>query len=162
MAQIAIPDDVLHILAACEAAYADASRKGYADNRDVIAAAADLRSAYRALVIANSKLTASKGSSVKHTRWESPRARAAVATADCLFAMTMAGAIGGAMAVAAAGFQVWGRCRQHPASTRAWTSMRTIPFKLRVVGLKLLPVSLAAGSSQPGASNCDNDEKITS
>jgi hypothetical protein len=61
MAQIAIPDDVLHILAACEAAYADASRKGYADNGDVIAAAADLRSAYRALVIANGKLRASNG-----------------------------------------------------------------------------------------------------
>jgi hypothetical protein len=61
VAQIAIPDNVLHILAACEAAYADASRNGYADNLDVIAAVADLKSAYRALAIANWKLAASKG-----------------------------------------------------------------------------------------------------
>jgi hypothetical protein len=61
MTQIAIPDDVLHTFAACEAAYTDASLKGYADNPDVIAAIADLKSAYRALIIANGGLTASKG-----------------------------------------------------------------------------------------------------
>jgi hypothetical protein len=61
MAQFIIPDDVLRIFAACEAAYADASRKGYLDDPDVIAAVADLRSVYKAFVIANSNLTLSKG-----------------------------------------------------------------------------------------------------
>jgi hypothetical protein len=46
-----------HIFAACEAAYADASRNGYADEPDVIAAVVELKSAYRALVIANGNLT---------------------------------------------------------------------------------------------------------
>jgi hypothetical protein len=61
MAQFTIPADVLRIFGACEAAYADASRKGYSDNPDVIAAVADLRSIYKAFVIANSNLTISKG-----------------------------------------------------------------------------------------------------
>ena len=61
MAQIAIPNKLLHILATCETAYAEASRRGYANNPDVIAAVADLKSAYRALAIANFNLTASKG-----------------------------------------------------------------------------------------------------
>jgi hypothetical protein len=55
MAQIAIPDDISHIFATCEAAFADASQKGYADNPDVIAAVAELKSAYRTLVIAAGK-----------------------------------------------------------------------------------------------------------
>jgi hypothetical protein len=61
MAQIAIPNKLLHILATCETAYAEASRSGYANNPDVIAAAADLKSVCRALAIANCNLTASKG-----------------------------------------------------------------------------------------------------
>ena len=61
MAQIAIPNKLLHILATCEAAYAEASRKGYANNLDVIAAITELKSAYGALDIANCNLTASKG-----------------------------------------------------------------------------------------------------
>jgi hypothetical protein len=61
MAQFTIPDDVLRIFAACEAAFADGCRKGYSDNPDVIAAVAELRSAYKAFVIANSNLTVSKG-----------------------------------------------------------------------------------------------------
>jgi hypothetical protein len=61
MAQFTIPDDVLRIFAACEAAFADGCRKGYSDNPDVIAAVADLRSVYKAFVIANSNLTMSKG-----------------------------------------------------------------------------------------------------
>jgi hypothetical protein len=60
MAQIGTPDEVLRIFSACEAAYADASQKGYADSPNVIAAIADLKSAYKALVIANGNLTASK------------------------------------------------------------------------------------------------------
>ena len=53
MAQIATPDEVLLLFSACEAAYADASQKGYADNPNVVGAVADLKSAYRVLVIAN-------------------------------------------------------------------------------------------------------------
>jgi hypothetical protein len=62
MAQIASPDDVVRLFSACEAAYADATEKGYADSPDVIAAVADLKAVYRALVLANGKLAASKGS----------------------------------------------------------------------------------------------------
>jgi len=61
MAQIATPNKLLGILATCEAAYAEASRKGYAKNPDLIAAVADLKSAYRALDLANCNLTASDG-----------------------------------------------------------------------------------------------------
>jgi len=61
MARIAIPDDISQIFSACEAAFADASQKGYADNPDVIAAVAELKSAYRTLVIAAENLTVSKG-----------------------------------------------------------------------------------------------------
>jgi hypothetical protein len=58
MAQIAIPNKLLPILATCEASYADASRKGYAKSPDVVAAVADLKSAYKALAIANVNLAA--------------------------------------------------------------------------------------------------------
>ena len=61
MAQIAIPDKLLPIEATCEAAYADASRKGYAKSPDVIAAVAALKSGYAALVAAKGNLTATKG-----------------------------------------------------------------------------------------------------
>jgi hypothetical protein len=61
MTQFTIPDDVLRIFVACEAAYADGGRKGYSDNPNVIAAVADLKSVYRAFVIADSNLTMSKG-----------------------------------------------------------------------------------------------------
>ena len=62
MAQIAIPNKLLPILAACEAAYADASRKGYAKSPDVVAAVGDLKSAYTALVTASDDLAVTKGS----------------------------------------------------------------------------------------------------
>ena len=61
MAQIAIPNKLLHILATCETAYADATRKGYATSPDVVAAVADLQSAYKALAIANVNLTTAGG-----------------------------------------------------------------------------------------------------
>jgi hypothetical protein len=61
MAQIAIPHKLLPIVATCEAAYADASRKGYAKSPDVAAAVADLQSAYKALAIANVNLTTTRG-----------------------------------------------------------------------------------------------------
>jgi hypothetical protein len=56
-----IPDDLLRTLATCEAAYADASRNGYAKSPDVIAAVAVLKSAYVALAAANDNLKATKG-----------------------------------------------------------------------------------------------------
>ena len=56
-----ILDDLLRTLATCEAAYADASRNGYAKGPDVIAAVAALKSGYAALVAANDNLTATKG-----------------------------------------------------------------------------------------------------
>jgi hypothetical protein len=61
MAQFTIPDDVLRIFAACEAAYAEGRGKCYSDNPDVIAAVAGLKSVYKAFVIANGNLTMSKG-----------------------------------------------------------------------------------------------------
>jgi hypothetical protein len=61
MAQIAIPAKLLPILATCEAAYVDASRKGYAKSPDVVTAVAELKSAYKALAIANVNLTATNG-----------------------------------------------------------------------------------------------------
>jgi hypothetical protein len=61
MAQIAIPHKLLPIVATCEAAYADASRKGYAKSPDVVAAVADLQSAYKALGIANANRTTARG-----------------------------------------------------------------------------------------------------
>jgi hypothetical protein len=61
MAQFTIPDDTLRIFVACEATYADANRKGYSDYPDVIRAVANLRSVYKAFVIANGNLMVSKG-----------------------------------------------------------------------------------------------------
>jgi hypothetical protein len=61
MAQIAIPNKLLPILATCEASYADASRKGYAKSPNVVAAVADLKSAYEALAMADVNLTATRG-----------------------------------------------------------------------------------------------------
>jgi hypothetical protein len=56
-----IHGDLLRTLATCEAAYADASRNGYAKSPDVIAAVAVLKSAYVALAAANDNLKATKG-----------------------------------------------------------------------------------------------------
>jgi hypothetical protein len=61
MAQIAIPHKLLPVVATCEAAYADASRKGYAECPDVVAAVADLKLAYKALAIANVNLATAGG-----------------------------------------------------------------------------------------------------
>jgi hypothetical protein len=55
-----IPDDLLRTLASCEAAYADASRNGYAKSSDVIAAVAVLKSAYLALAATNNNLKTTK------------------------------------------------------------------------------------------------------
>ena len=56
-----IPNDLLRTLVTCEAAYADASRNGYAKSPDVIAAVAVLKSAYLALAATNNSLKATKG-----------------------------------------------------------------------------------------------------
>ena len=56
-----IPDDLLGITAACEAKYAEAKQKGYAESPDVIAAVTVLKSSYAALIAANDNLMATKG-----------------------------------------------------------------------------------------------------
>jgi hypothetical protein len=56
-----IHGDLLRTLATCEAAYADASRNGYAKSPDVIAAVAILKSAYAALAATDDNLKATKG-----------------------------------------------------------------------------------------------------
>jgi|SRR5438477_12814529 hypothetical protein len=61
MAKIAIPPDLAGMFAACEGAYEQATREGYAENRVVIAAVTALKSAWRALHIADCNLTTAKG-----------------------------------------------------------------------------------------------------
>ena len=56
-----IPDDLVGITAACEAKYAEAKQKGYAESPDVIVAIAALKSSYAALIAANDNLPATKG-----------------------------------------------------------------------------------------------------
>ena len=61
MATIAIPPDLAGMFAACEEAYEQASRGGYADKPAVIAAVTALRSAWTALHVANCNLLTTKG-----------------------------------------------------------------------------------------------------
>ena len=61
MAKIAIPPDLAGMFAACEDAYEQATREGYAENPAVIAAVAALKSAWKALLVANYNLTTAKG-----------------------------------------------------------------------------------------------------
>src|SRR5262249_47707609 len=53
MATIAIPPDLADMFAACEDAYEQATREGYADNPAVVVAVRALKSAWAALHIAN-------------------------------------------------------------------------------------------------------------
>jgi hypothetical protein len=55
-----IPEDLSAITATCEAKYAEAKRKGYAESSHVIAAVAVLKSSYAALIVAEDNLTATK------------------------------------------------------------------------------------------------------
>jgi hypothetical protein len=61
MTKIAIPPDLAGMFAACEDAYEQATREGYAENPAVIAAVGALKSAWRALRVANSNYTTAKG-----------------------------------------------------------------------------------------------------
>jgi len=61
MTKIAIPPDLAGMFAACEDAYEQATREGYADNPAVIAAVAALKSAWKALHVANYTLMTAKG-----------------------------------------------------------------------------------------------------
>ena len=56
-----LPSDLSGITAACEAKYAEAKQKGYAEGPDVIAAVAVLKSNHAALITANDNLTATNG-----------------------------------------------------------------------------------------------------
>lgn len=61
MTKIAIPPDLAGMFAACEDAYEQASREGFAENPAVIAAITALKSAWNALHIANCNYTTAKG-----------------------------------------------------------------------------------------------------
>jgi hypothetical protein len=61
MAKIAIPADLAVMFAACEDAYEQAAREGYAENPAVIAAVSGLKSAWTALHLANQDLLRTKG-----------------------------------------------------------------------------------------------------
>ncbi len=61
MARIAIPPDLAGMFAACEDAYEQATREGYAENPAVIAAVTALKSAWTALHLAHRNLRTAKG-----------------------------------------------------------------------------------------------------
>jgi hypothetical protein len=61
MAKITIPTDLAGMFAACEDAYEQATRDGYAENPTVIAAVSALKSAWKALHVANYNLVMAKG-----------------------------------------------------------------------------------------------------
>jgi len=75
--------DLALITTACEEAYVDASREGYAENPAVIAAVAALKKAHAALVAADADLTTA-GASVGFLNFKGFfRATGAVWRADC-------------------------------------------------------------------------------
>lgn len=61
MTKIAIPPDLAGMFTACEAAYEQATREGYAENPAVAAAVTALKSAWRALHVANYNLMTARG-----------------------------------------------------------------------------------------------------
>lgn len=61
MTQIAISPDLAGMFTACEDAYEQAAREGYAENATVVAALSALKSAWRALHLANYKVMTAKG-----------------------------------------------------------------------------------------------------
>jgi hypothetical protein len=61
MAKIALPPDLAAMFAVCERAYEQATREGYGENPSVIAAVSELKSAWKALHIANCDLIMAKG-----------------------------------------------------------------------------------------------------
>jgi hypothetical protein len=61
MTKIAIPPDLAGMFAACEDAYEQATREGYAENPTVVAAVTALKSAWTALHLANYNYSTAKG-----------------------------------------------------------------------------------------------------
>ena len=61
MTKIAIPPDLAAMFAACEDAYEQATREGYAENPAVIAAVTALKSAWKTLHLENYKRMTAKG-----------------------------------------------------------------------------------------------------
>jgi hypothetical protein len=61
MTKIAIPPDLAAMFTACEDTYEQATREGYGENPAVIAAVSALKSAWRALHVANYNLMTAKG-----------------------------------------------------------------------------------------------------
>jgi hypothetical protein len=79
MTKVAIPPDLAAMFAACEEAYEQATREGYAENPLVIAAVTALKAAWRALHVANYNLVTAKGFfSVEFAAIRSGRASRAV------------------------------------------------------------------------------------
>jgi hypothetical protein len=75
MTKIAIPPDLAGMFAACEDAYEQATQESYAENPAVIAAVAALKSAWRALYVANcNPMTAQGFFSVKFAAIRADRA----------------------------------------------------------------------------------------
>jgi len=78
MTKIAIPPDLAAMFAACEDAYEQATREGYAENPAVIAAVTALKSAWKTLHLENYKLMTAKGFfSVEFAALRADRARQA-------------------------------------------------------------------------------------
>jgi hypothetical protein len=78
MTRIATFPDLASKFAACEDAYEQATQEGYAENSVVITAVTALRSAWRALYVANCNLRTAQGfSSVKFASIRAGRARRA-------------------------------------------------------------------------------------
>ena len=61
MVKIGIPPDLAGMFAACEDAYEQATREGYAENPAVTAAVSALKSAWKALHVANYNLMMARG-----------------------------------------------------------------------------------------------------
>jgi hypothetical protein len=61
MAKIGVPQDLAVMFAACEAAYEQATREGYAENLEVLAALTALKSAWTAVDVASRNLMTARG-----------------------------------------------------------------------------------------------------
>ena len=77
MTKIAIFPDLEGMFSACEDAYEQATQEGYAENPAVIAAVTALKSAWRALYVANCNHTAQGFFSVKFAAIRADQARRA-------------------------------------------------------------------------------------
>jgi len=61
MAKIGVPQDLAVMFAACEAAYEQATKQGYAENPEVLAAVTALKSCWTAMHVASRNLMTARG-----------------------------------------------------------------------------------------------------